>query len=519
MEIGSFTFLSPEGFSFDNSSTNFLWFQDMENGYNANSKKRGRNETDDALINQELKNSGFGGILSSILSLDEEAKQEQHQWFTESDQEIVSFFKDNYKEKVEEMNDYFDQKQNENIHYSELDELDYSRNKRARESGSAVIVAAPAAEVSARSSDDVGPSQSGSGSRQQRRLWVKDRSKDWWDMCNHPDFPDEEFKRAFRMSKGTFNMVCEELEPVVTKKNTTLRNAIPVRQRVAVCIWRLATGEPLRMVSKRFGLGISTCHKLVLEVCSAIKTVLMPKFVQWPDENRIKRIKEEFESTSGIPKVGGSMYTTHVPIIGPKIGVGAYFNRKHTERNQKTSYTITLQGIVDQKGVFTDVSIGWPGSMSDDLVLEKTTFYQRAMSGHLQDVWVVGNKGYPLMDGVLVPYTHQNLTWAQHAFNEKIGEIEKVAKEAFARLKGRWSCLQKRNEVKLQELPAVLGACCTLHNICEMRNEEMDPELKFELFDDEVIPENNLRSLTSVQARDHIAHNLLHHGLAGTGFL
>lgn len=274
------------------------------------------------------------------------------------------------------------------------------------------------------------------------------------------------------------------------------------------------------MVSKRFGLGISTCHKLVLEVCTAIKTVLMTKFVQWPDENKTKRIKEEFQSATGIPNVGGSIYTTHIPIIAPKTSVAAYFNKKHTERNQKTSYSITLQGVVDQKGVFSDVCIGWPGSMSDDQVLEKSAFYQRATRGLLKDVWIVGSKAYPLMDWVLVPYAHQNLTWAQHGFNEKIGEIEKVGKEAFARLKGRWSCLQKRTEVKLQELPVVLGACCVLHNICEMRNEEMDPELKFELFDDEVIPDNNLRSMTSVQARDHIAHNLLHHGLGGgTAFL
>ncbi|MBA0817477.1 hypothetical protein Gohar_003769 [Gossypium harknessii] len=123
------------------------------------------------------------------------------------------------------------------------------------------------------------------------------------------------------------------------------------------------------------------------------------------------------------------------------------------------------------------------------------------------------------MDWVLVPYAHQNLTWTQHAFNEKIEEIEKMGKEAFARLKGRWSCLQKRAEVKLQELPAVLGACCVLHNICQLRNEEMEPELKIEISDDEVVPENNLRSMAAVQARDYIAHNLLHHGLAGTGFL
>jgi len=320
------------------------------------------------------------------------------------------------------------------------------------------------------------------------------------------------------MSKATFNMICDELESVVTKKNTMLRDAIPVRQRVAVCVWRLATGEPLRLVSKRFGLGISTCHKLVLEVCTAIRNVLMPKYVQWPDENRMRVIKDEVKSVSGIPNVGGSMYTTHVPIIAPKVNVAAYFNKRHTERNQKSSYSITVQGVVDPKGVFTDVCIGWPGSMPDDQVLENSALSQRVQMGLLKDVWLVGNSGYPLTDWVLVPYAHQNLTWCQHAFNEKILEVQNVAKDAFARLKGRWSCLQKRTEVKLQELPMVLGACCVLHNICEMRNEEIDPELNFELFDDEMVAENGLRSVSSIQARDQIAHDLLHHGQAGTRY-
>ena len=123
------------------------------------------------------------------------------------------------------------------------------------------------------------------------------------------------------------------------------------------------------------------------------------------------------------------------------------------------------------------------------------------------------------MDWVLVPYSQQNLTWTQHAFNEKIGEVQKVARDAFARLKGRWSCLQKRTEVKLQDLPVVLGACCVLHNICELKGEKIDPELKVDLVDDEMVPEVALRSMSSMKARDAIAHNLLHHGLAGTSFL
>ncbi|KAB1209361.1 putative nuclease HARBI1 [Morella rubra] len=505
------TFINEEDYSHF-----YSLFQDMENVNVNNTTKKRRRKDSDSGNKDETKKNALKEILTSLVLLDEQEKQEETQWVMESQQD-KDFLESNNKQTSQAMIDYYSQLQND---YSELELADTLRTKRSRRSAFATAAVAATADNGGSSSPPpLQPTASGAGGQQHhRRLWVKDRSKDWWDQHNHPDFPDEEFRRAFRMSKATFNMICEELESVVTKKNTMLRDAIPVRQRVAVCIWRLATGEPLRLVSKRFGLGISTCHKLVLEVCAAIRSVLMPKFLQWPDDNRLKMIKDEFELISGIPNVGGSIYTTHIPIIAPKVNVAAYFNRRHTERNQKTSYSITVQGVVDPKGVFTDVCIGWPGSMPDDQVLEKSALTQRAQMGLLKDVWVVGNSGHPLTDWVLAPYTHQNLTWCQHAFNEKIGEVQRVAKEAFARLKGRWSCLQKRTEVKLQELPVVLGACCVLHNICEIRNEEADPELKFELFDDEMIAENGLRSVSSVQARDQIAHDLLHHGQAGTRY-
>ncbi|XP_030551918.2 protein ALP1-like [Rhodamnia argentea] len=440
-----------------------------------------------------------GDVVTSFVLLEEEEKRERESFFLETLQGNASL-ESNSDMELRAMGDYYCHLQ---AHYDVSNELEMRKNKRARQSGAT-------AEEGGEPSASVG---------QQRRLWVKDRSKDWWERCSSPEFPEEEFLREFRMSKATFDFICSELDAAVTKKNTMLRDAIPVRQRVAVCVWRLATGEPLRLVSKRFGLGISTCHKLVLEVCTAIRNVLMPKFLQWPDERRLAEIKDEFEAASGIPRVCGAMYTTHVPIIAPKISVASYLNRRHTERNQKTTYSITVQGVVDPRGVFTDVCIGWPGSMPDDQVLEKSALFQRAGKGLLKDVWIVGNAGHPLMDWVLAPYTHQNITWTQHAFNQKLAEVQGVAREAFARLKGRWACLQKRTEVKLQDLPVVLGACCVLHNICEARNEAVDPELRFEIFDDEMVPENPIRSANAVHARDQIAHNLLHHGLAGTSFL
>ncbi|XP_021608610.1 protein ALP1-like [Manihot esculenta] len=489
-----------------------------------NSRKRQRKnmkESDDGDTNsfEEDSNNTFSnqkkkqlkGIITSLMLLDEQEKCDEEDQNRASCEE-KQLLEANYKKKSRTMVEYYSNVQD---YYTEIEETDRMKRKKSRAIAGAAAISAAANGLANKGTGDAKQASGG----QQRRLWVKNRDKEWWDECNRPDYPDEEFKQAFRMSKATFDMICDELHSFIAKEDTTLRNAIPVKQRVAVCIWRLATGEPLRLVSKRFGLGISTCHKLVLEVCSAIRNVLMPKYLQWPDDDSLKKIKNDFESISGIPNVVGSMYTTHIPIIAPKISVAAYFNKRHTERNQKTSYSITVQGVVDPQGIFTDVCIGWPGSMPDDQVLEKSALYQRANGGLLKDVWIVGSSGYPLMDWVLVPYTQQHLTWTQHAFNEKIGEIQKVAKNAFTKLKGRWSCLQKRTEVKLQDLPVVLGACCVLHNICEMRNDELDPKLMVELVDDEMLPEVALRSINSMKARDAIAHNLLHHCHAGTGFL
>ncbi|XP_050388128.1 protein ALP1-like [Argentina anserina] len=526
MEVTPFTFLNQEE-DLMNFFSLYPEMQDFEMNATTTAaaaanpvlglkKRRKIEEEDNNGAEEEMKKRiPFTDILTSLMILDEEEKQEQELYFAQSQQQTENL-EANYKKKSEAMSQYYSDFQESN---AQLNNLEQSRGKRSR--GAAFAAAAAAVAASDTNTSLAATAEGGATSvaaGPHRRLWVKDRSKDWWELYNGPNVSEEDFRKAFRMSKATFNIICEELDSAVTKKNTMLRDAIPVRQRVAVCIWRLATGEPLRLVSKRFGLGISTCHKLVLEVCSAIKTVLMEKYLHWPDEHTLQGIKTEFESISGIPNVSGSMYTTHVPIIAPKASVAAYFNKRHTERNQKTSYSITVQGVVDPKGLFTDICVGWPGSMPDDKVLENSALYKRGSSGQLKDVWVVGNKGHPLMDWVLVPYTHPNLTWTQHAFNEKIGGIQGVAKDAFARLKGRWSCLQKRTEVKLQDLPVVLGACCVLHNICTMRNDELDAEQKYDLFDDEMVPEIGVRSAGAVQARDHIAHNLLHHGLAGTAF-
>ncbi|WJX24238.1 hypothetical protein P8452_13367 [Trifolium repens] len=411
---------------------------------------QGGNEDEEHQRKKSNSKNNIKEIIASLILLEQEEEIDRKNRLFDLEQQ-KNMFNSNFNNQTQTMNHYMEQLQN---HYSQIDQFHHTRTKKSRLNAVATVSSIAISNSLQPGLDQTGSInqtdlESGSVQPHQRRIWVKDRSKDWWENCNRSNFPEKEFRQCFRMSKSTFNLICNELDSSITKKNTTLRDAIPVRQRVAVCIYRLATGEPLRLVSKKFGLGISTCHKLVLEVCSAIKTVLMEKYLCWPDEETMKKTKEEFE-----------------------------------------------------------------GSMGDNHVLEKSALYERAKRGNLKNIWIVGNSGYPLMDWVLVPYKHKNLTWTQHGFNERIEEIEKVGKDAFGRLKGRWGCLQKRTEIKLQDLPIVLGACCVLHNICEIMNEEIDDEWRFEVFDDEMVVEDDVCSLDCLHARDQIAHYLLHHGRA-----
>ena len=66
----------------------------------------------------------------------------------------------------------------------------------------------------------------------------------------------------------------------------------------------------------------------------------------------------------------------------------------------------------------------------------------------------------------------------------------------------------------------VLGACCVLHNICERAGDAVDPENAFQIFDDDMVAENPVRSQAAVTARDEIARDLLRDsGAGGPGFL
>ena len=229
--------------------------------------------------------------------------------------------------------------------------------------------------------------------RRSRSIWCAPRSKQWWEAVQAGAFGEDWWKENLRMAYSTFNIICNELRPYIQRNDTNLRFAISVEERVAISIWKLSTNIEYRTLSELFGIGRSTVCEIIHDTCQHIVMNLLPKYVKIPKGDRLKELVESFELTKGFPQAVGAIDGTHIPIIRPEESPADYYNRKGY-------YSIIMQGVVDFRGVFMDVCIGWPGKVHDARVFSNSDIYKKGIQGTLFPDWKKN------ISGVQVPSIH-----------------------------------------------------------------------------------------------------------------
>ncbi|XP_028678812.1 uncharacterized protein LOC114667607 [Erpetoichthys calabaricus] len=330
-----------------------------------------------------------------------------------------------------------------------------------------------------------------------RSIWMRQRCGVWWEHVL-TSWTDCEWKENFRMRKTTFLKLCNILHPHLHRETTTFRKAVPVVQRVAICVWRLATNVEFRTISHLFGTGQSTAVTIANHVSSIIVEKLLSVYIKTPSEHDFRNIIQGFRDQWGFPQCGGAIDGTHIGILAPPEIPADY-------HNPKGFYSVILQGVVDHRLCFWDINVGWPGKVHNARVFGNSSLYERGQSGMLFpniterfggiDVPVVmlGDTAYPLLPWLMKPYPeNQQMTPAQITFNNRLGKARMTVERAFGRLKGRWRCLRKRYDCHINNINNIIAACCILHNFCEINNEEYD--------DIDVHEENETHELSPYQA-------------------
>ena len=79
-------------------------------------------------------------------------------------------------------------------------------------------------------------------------------------------YDEGRFKKTFRLSRNTFNLILKSLRPDIEKDFVT-EQPVSAECRLAICLYRLGRGDYLYTIAELFGLSVTTVHKIIEEVC------------------------------------------------------------------------------------------------------------------------------------------------------------------------------------------------------------------------------------------------------------
>ena len=135
---------------------------------------------------------------------------------------------------------------------------------------------------------------------------------EWWKGVETGLYGDGWWKANLRMTKATFDVVCNELQSHLQHQVTRFQQPISVEARVAVTIWKLATNVEYRTIAALFGIGRSTVGEIVVDTCYVISHVLVPKYVCVRQNECLHQSLNGFQHRWGFPqRVGAIEWNSH----------------------------------------------------------------------------------------------------------------------------------------------------------------------------------------------------------------
>ncbi|KAL9421962.1 hypothetical protein AB3S75_034269 [Citrus x aurantiifolia] len=320
---------------------------------------------------------------------------------------------------------------------------------------------------------------------------------DWWDNFSRrisgPLFGSKKsknFESVFKISRKTFDYICSLVKEdlAARQSNFSFSNGKPLspNDMVAIALRRLSSGESLQIIGDLFGLNQSTVSQVTWRFVESMEERGL-HHLQWPSKDtEMEDIKSKFEKIRGFRNCCGAIDITHIvmniPAVDPANNV--WYDR---EKN----YSMILQGIVDPEMRFRDIIAGWPGSLTDALVLRNSGFFKLTEEGKRLDgkslqlsegielrEYIIGDTGFPLLPWLLTPYQGKGLSDIEAEYNKRHSATRMVAQMALARLKDVWRIIHGVMWMPdKNRLPRIVLVCCLLHNIVIDMEDEMLDEL------------------------------------------
>ncbi|XP_023228048.1 protein ALP1-like [Centruroides sculpturatus] len=289
---------------------------------------------------------------------------------------------------------------------------------------------------------------------------------------------EERFLKYFRMSKYEFETIVTKIKPMITKQDTKFKESLSPREKVAVCLRFLATGDSYLTIAYSYRLGVSTVHNIIVEVCTAIIKEMTEECMPTPTKKKWLKISEEFWHVWNFPNCLGAIDGKHVVITAPANSGSLYFNYKKT-------FSIVLMAIVDANYKFICVDIGAYGKNSDGGIFSNSIIgkalpadtlnvpEEKYLPGTeiLMPHVIIGDEAFPLKTYLMRPYPQpQTHVQCKRNFNDRLSRARKVVENTFGQLAQKFRLYNRRIQLKPENADKVIMTTCILHNFIKYNN-------------------------------------------------
>lgn len=112
--------------------------------------------------------------------------------------------------------------------------------------------------------------------RRKRKIWMRERHK-IRNEFTHQNLLDElklsttnDFRNCLRMDSSTYEELLNMITPLIRKKDTNMRDAIPASVRFSTTLRFLATGSQFQDIKASSEISPCAVSKIVFETCEAI---------------------------------------------------------------------------------------------------------------------------------------------------------------------------------------------------------------------------------------------------------
>ncbi|XP_061164362.1 uncharacterized protein LOC133173399 [Saccostrea echinata] len=142
-----------------------------------------------------------------------------------------------------------------------------------------------------------------------------------------PLYSDASFRRMFRLSRQTFQILSSYLEevPEMKKDGNGGKERMSPQKDILTTLWYLGTLDSIDRIADRFGISPSSVIRARDRVMNSILTHLKSKFIKWPNPNELNQIASNFQQKNGFPGIAGALDGTHIRIAKPTNHVGRDF--------------------------------------------------------------------------------------------------------------------------------------------------------------------------------------------------